>query len=103
MGARGETLAQKFEAKVDEATQVFERLSDADWRKTTAAERWPEGRDAAPAGPAARAASRAVDASRCRSIEPLRSSEQNAGFHHRGCAAVRHPYGPVRAIVSRSP
>jgi hypothetical protein len=43
MGARGETLAQKFEAKVDEATQVFERLSDADWRKTTAAERWPVG------------------------------------------------------------
>lgn len=43
MGARSETLAKKFEDKVEEATQAFERLSEADWRKTTAAETWTVG------------------------------------------------------------
>lgn len=43
MGARGEALAEAFEGKVEEATRVFERLSEADWRKTTAAETWPVG------------------------------------------------------------
>jgi hypothetical protein len=43
MGARGETLAAKFEAKVNEATAVIERLSDADWKKVTAAEKWAVG------------------------------------------------------------
>ena len=43
MGARAEAIAKKFEARVDEATAVFERLSDADWKKVTAAEKWPVG------------------------------------------------------------
>jgi uncharacterized damage-inducible protein DinB len=40
MGAKGEALARQFEAKVEEATSVLEKLSDADWKKTTAAEKW---------------------------------------------------------------
>ena len=43
MGARSEELAKKFEAKSGEATAVFERLSDADWKKVTAAEKWSVG------------------------------------------------------------
>jgi hypothetical protein len=43
MGAGGEALAKKFEAKVEEATRAFEALSEADWRKTTAAETWTVG------------------------------------------------------------
>src|SRR3954463_11691299 len=43
MGARGETLAKQFEAKAQEATAVLEKLSDADWKKVTAAEKWPVG------------------------------------------------------------
>ncbi|HEY2995536.1 MAG TPA: DinB family protein [Methylomirabilota bacterium] len=43
MGARGETFAKQFEAKVKEATAVIEKLSDADWKKVTAAEKWPVG------------------------------------------------------------
>ena len=35
MAGRGEELAKKFEAKVQEATAVFEKLSDADWGKKT--------------------------------------------------------------------
>lgn len=41
MGARAEALAKQFEAKVEEATGVFEKLSDADWKKVTSAEKWP--------------------------------------------------------------
>jgi hypothetical protein len=40
MGAKGEALASQFEAKVTEATRLLEKLSDADWKKTTAAEKW---------------------------------------------------------------
>jgi len=40
MGAKGEAFAKQFEAKVEEATALFEKLSDADWKKTTAAEKW---------------------------------------------------------------
>jgi hypothetical protein len=40
MEARGEALAKQFEAKVAEATGLLEKLSDADWKKTTAAEKW---------------------------------------------------------------
>src|SRR5262245_2976333 len=40
MGAKGEALAKQFEAKVEEATALLEKLSDADWRKTTGAEKW---------------------------------------------------------------
>jgi hypothetical protein len=40
MGVKGEALAKQFEAKVAQATAVLEKLSDADWKKTTAAEKW---------------------------------------------------------------
>jgi uncharacterized damage-inducible protein DinB len=40
MGAKGEGFAKEFEAKVKDATALLERLSDADWKKTTAAEKW---------------------------------------------------------------
>jgi uncharacterized damage-inducible protein DinB len=40
MGAKGEALAKQFEAKVADATGLLEKLSDADWKKTTAAEKW---------------------------------------------------------------
>ncbi len=43
MGARAEALARRFEAKAQEAAGVFERLSDADWKKITAAEQWSVG------------------------------------------------------------
>ncbi len=43
MGAKGELLAGQFEKKVEEATAVFEKLSDVDWKKTTAAEKWSVG------------------------------------------------------------
>ena len=43
MGAKGEALAKQFEGKVQEATTVVEKLSDADWRKTTSAEKWSVG------------------------------------------------------------
>jgi hypothetical protein len=43
MGVRAETLAKKFEAKVDETTAVFEKLTDAEWKKVTAAEKWSVG------------------------------------------------------------
>ena len=43
MGGRGETFAKQFEAKVQEATAVMEKLSDADWKKVTSAEKWPVG------------------------------------------------------------
>lgn len=40
MGAKGEALASQFEAKVAEATRLLEKLGDADWGKTTVAEKW---------------------------------------------------------------
>jgi hypothetical protein len=43
MGAKSEALAKQFEAKAQEATAVLEKLSDADWKKVTAAETWPVG------------------------------------------------------------
>ena len=43
MGAKADALAKQFEAKVQEATSVLEKLSDADWKKVTAAEKWPVG------------------------------------------------------------
>ena len=43
MGAKSEALAGQFESKVQEATKVFEKLSDADWKKVTSAEKWPVG------------------------------------------------------------
>ena len=43
MGAKSEALAKQYEAKVQEASGVLEGLSDADWKKTTAAEKWTVG------------------------------------------------------------
>ena len=43
MGARTEALAKQFEAKVQELTTAIEKLSDADWKKTTEAEKWTVG------------------------------------------------------------
>jgi hypothetical protein len=40
MGARSEALATQFVAKAQEAVAVFEKLSDADWKRVTAAEHW---------------------------------------------------------------
>jgi hypothetical protein len=43
MGAKSEALAKQYETKVQEATGVLEGLSDADWKKTTGAEKWTVG------------------------------------------------------------
>ena len=43
MGAKGESFAKQFEAKAQEATSVIEKLSDAEWKKVTSAEKWPVG------------------------------------------------------------
>jgi hypothetical protein len=43
MGAKGEALARQFEAKAQEAADVLEKLSDADWKKVTEAEKWSIG------------------------------------------------------------
>lgn len=43
MGARAEELARKFDESCREFTKVVEGLSDADWKKVTAAEKWPVG------------------------------------------------------------
>jgi DinB family len=43
MGAKGEALARQFEAKAQEAARVLEKLTDADWKKLTEAEKWSVG------------------------------------------------------------
>jgi hypothetical protein len=43
MGVKAEALAKQFETKVQEATAVLDKLSDADWKKVTSAEKWPVG------------------------------------------------------------
>jgi hypothetical protein len=43
MGARAESLAKQFETKAAEMTAVIKGLSDADWKKTTEAEKWSVG------------------------------------------------------------
>jgi uncharacterized protein (TIGR03083 family) len=43
MGAKTEALATQFETKAQEATAVLEKLSDADWKKVTEAEKWTVG------------------------------------------------------------
>jgi len=40
MGAKAEALAKQYEAKVQEATGVMEKLSEADWKKATSSEKW---------------------------------------------------------------
>ena len=43
MSARAETLAKQFEAKAAEMTGALEKLTDADWKKATAGEKWTVG------------------------------------------------------------
>lgn len=43
MGAKSEALARQFEAKAQDAMAAWERLSEADWRKVTDAEKWSVG------------------------------------------------------------
>jgi uncharacterized damage-inducible protein DinB len=43
MGARADALAKQFEAKAKEATEAIERLTDAEWKRITAAEKWSVG------------------------------------------------------------
>jgi hypothetical protein len=43
MGAKSEILAKQFEAKVRDAVVTLEKLSDADWKKVTEAEKWSVG------------------------------------------------------------
>ena len=43
MGARADMLAKQFESKASELTSTIEKLSDVDWRKVTASEKWPVG------------------------------------------------------------
>lgn len=43
MSARAESLAKQFEAKAAEVTATLGKLSDADWKKVTAAEKWSVG------------------------------------------------------------
>jgi hypothetical protein len=43
MGAKAEALAKQFEAKVQEATSVLDKISDADWKRVTKGEQWPVG------------------------------------------------------------
>src|SRR6185437_15246662 len=40
MGAKGEALARQFEAKAQEAGAYIEKLSDADLKRVTEAEKW---------------------------------------------------------------
>ena len=43
MGAKTEALAKQFEGKARDAVATLEKLGDTDWKKVTAAERWPVG------------------------------------------------------------
>jgi hypothetical protein len=43
MGARAEALAKRFEEAAKAVTDVVARLSDADWKKMTAGEKWSVG------------------------------------------------------------
>ena len=43
MGTKAEALAKQFEAKAQEAAAVLEKVSDADWKKVTEAEKWSVG------------------------------------------------------------
>jgi hypothetical protein len=43
MGARAEAMAGKFDDRYRELSKLVEKLSDTDWKKVTAAEKWPVG------------------------------------------------------------
>jgi hypothetical protein len=40
---KAEALAKQYETKVQEATAVMEKITDADWKKVTEAEKWSVG------------------------------------------------------------
>ena len=43
MGTKSEALATQFEAKAREAAATLEKLTEADWKKVTEAEKWTVG------------------------------------------------------------
>lgn len=43
MGARAESLAKQFESQAAEMTKALGKLTDADWKKVTASEKWSVG------------------------------------------------------------
>jgi hypothetical protein len=43
MGTKSEALAKQIEVKAREAGSVLEKLTDADWKKVTEAEKWTVG------------------------------------------------------------
>ena len=43
MGARSDMLAKQFEERANALTETIEKMSDADWKKVTTAERWSVG------------------------------------------------------------
>jgi len=43
MGARGEALAKQIEAKAKDAAATLDKLTEADWKKVTEAEKWTVG------------------------------------------------------------
>ncbi len=43
MGTKSDVLVKQLEAKVREAMATLEKLSDADWKKVTEAEKWAVG------------------------------------------------------------
>jgi DinB superfamily len=43
MGVKSEALAKQFEGKAQDALATLQQLSEADWKKVTAAEKWPVG------------------------------------------------------------
>lgn len=43
MSARAETLAKQFETQAAEMTATIDKLTDADWKRVTAAEKWSVG------------------------------------------------------------
>jgi len=43
MSARAESLAKQFEDRAAEMTAAIEKLTDADWKKVTSAEKWSVG------------------------------------------------------------
>jgi hypothetical protein len=43
MSSQAETLAKTFEARAADMTATLEKMSDADWKKVTDAEKWPVG------------------------------------------------------------
>jgi uncharacterized protein (TIGR03083 family) len=43
MSARADALAKQFEAKAAEMTETIEKLTEADWKKVTSAEKWSVG------------------------------------------------------------